>query len=97
MKFYLLSDDKATKTGLRLAGIDGELVQRSKENFKEAFDRSLTNEEIAVLLITENLKNLMPEYVELKKATTYLPLIATLPDLPSNVVTNDQIRPKNEY
>ena len=89
MKFYLLSDNNITKTGMRLAGIEGELIPKKAEKFKEAFDRVLKNNEIAVLLITECLKNLMPEYVEIKKSTTHLPLITTLPDLPSSTGTDN--------
>ena len=51
MKFYLLSDNVDTLTGMRLAGIEGEVLHE-KDEFRAAFDKALANSETAILLIT---------------------------------------------
>lgn len=79
MKFYLLSDNIDTKTGMRLAGIEGEVLHKEEE-FRIALDKALADKNIAVLLITEKLVNLCPEYVAEKKIQNKTPLIVELPD-----------------
>ena len=44
MKFYLLSDNVDTLTGMRLAGIEGEVLHE-KDEFRAAFDKALANSE----------------------------------------------------
>lgn len=79
MKFYLLSDNIDTQTGMRLAGIEGEVVH-GESDFKKAFDNALKSTDIAVLLVTEKLVNLCPEYVAEQKINNKIPLIVELPD-----------------
>lgn len=79
MKFYLLSDNVDTLTGMRLAGIEGEVVHETEE-FKTALDLTLANPDTAILLITEKLVNLCPEYVAEKKVENKMPLVVELPD-----------------
>lgn len=79
MKFYLLSDNIDTQTGMRLAGIEGEVVH-GEDDFRKAFDKALENRSTAVLLITEKLVNLCPEYVAEQKINNKTPLIVELPD-----------------
>lgn len=79
MKFYLLSDNVDTMTGMRLAGIDGVVLHKEDE-FREAFDKALSDPEIAILLITEKLVNLCPEYVAERKVANKIPLVVELPD-----------------
>lgn len=79
MKFYLLSDNVDTLTGMRLAGIEGEILHEEAE-FRAAFDKALANTDTAVLLITEKLVNLCPEYVAEQKVAKKIPLVVELPD-----------------
>lgn len=79
MKYYLLSDNIDTQIGMRLAGVEGIVVHETEE-FRTAFDRALNDREIAVLLITEKLVNLCPEYVAQQKINNKMPLIVELPD-----------------
>ena len=79
MKFYLLSDTIDTQTGMRLAGIEGEVVH-GEDDFRKAFDKALENPDTAVLLITEKLVNLCPQYVAEQKINNKIPLIVELPD-----------------
>ena len=79
MKFYLLSDNVDTKTGMRLAGIEGEVIHEEEE-FKASLDRICEDKDVAILLITEKLVNLCPKYVSEKKISTKVPIIIELPD-----------------
>ncbi len=79
MKFYLLSDNIDTQTGMRLAGIEGEVVHEEEE-FRAALSAALEDKDIAVLLITEKLVDLCPEYVAEQKVNNKIPLIVELPD-----------------
>ena len=72
MKFYLLSDNIDTQTGMRLAGIEGEVVH-GEDDFRKAFDKALENPDTAVLLITE-------KHVAEQKINNKIPLIVELPD-----------------
>lgn len=79
MKYFLLSDNIDTLTGMRLAGVEGVVVHKEDE-FKREFDSVLKNKDIAVLLITEKLVDLAPEYIEEQKINNRIPLIVELPD-----------------
>lgn len=79
MKFYLLSDNIDTQTGMRLAGIEGEVVHTETE-FRSSLERVLSDKEIAVLLITEKLVDLCPDYIAEQKVNNKTPLIVELPD-----------------
>ena len=79
MKFFLLSDNIDTQTGMRLAGVDGVVVHE-RDEFIAAFQKALADKDIAVLLITEKLMDLVPEYIETYKVNNRLPLIVELPD-----------------
>lgn len=79
MKFFLLSDNIDTQIGMRLAGVEGTVVHEATE-FKEAFDWALAQKDVAILLITEKLMNLCPEYVAEQKVNNQIPLIVELPD-----------------
>ena len=79
MKYYLLSDNIDTQIGMRLAGVEGVVVHELEE-FQQAFDQALADKEIAILLVTEKLVNLCPEYVAQQKINNKIPLIVELPD-----------------
>lgn len=79
MRFYLLSDNIDTCTGMRLAGIEGE-VMHTAEELHTAMERVLADKSIAVLLITEKLVDTSPEYIAEQKVNNKIPLIVELPD-----------------
>lgn len=79
MKFYLLSDNVDTQVGMRLAGIEGEVLHKEEE-LRLSMERVLKDKEIAVLLITEKLVDLCPEFIAEKKVNNKIPLIVELPD-----------------
>ena len=75
----MISDNIDTKTGMRLAGVDGVVVHE-RDELKKAFDLALADKEIAVVLISEKLVRLAPDYIEEQKINNRLPLIVELPD-----------------
>ncbi len=79
MKMYLISDNVDTLTGMRLAGIDGVVVHE-REEFQEALEGALSNEEIGVLLLTEKFGRDWPELVNSVKMNYRTPLIIDIPD-----------------
>lgn len=79
MKFYLLSDNIDTRAGMRLAGVEGKVVH-TEEEFRSAFETVLSDKEIAVLLVTEKLVDLCPDFVAEQKVNNKIPLIVELPD-----------------
>lgn len=79
MKYFLISDNVDTQTGMRLAGIEGVVVHE-KEEFLSAFSSATADRQCAVLLITEKAADLCPEKVDEHKLSGALPLIVELPD-----------------
>ena len=49
MKMYLISDNRDTYTGMRLAGVEGVIVHERQE-LKEALERVFANQEIGIVL-----------------------------------------------
>lgn len=79
MKFYLISDNVDTLTGMRLAGIDGVVVHE-REEILEALEKVSSNEEIGILLLTELLAERIPEEIkEIRLDNTKL-IVTIIPD-----------------
>lgn len=79
MKIYLISDNMDTRVGLRLVGIDGVVVH-TLEELKEQLDYVVSNKEIAIVLIVENLASKFPKTIAEIKLTKKFPLIVEIPD-----------------
>lgn len=79
MKLYTLSDNRDTMIGMRLAGIEGELLHTAAE-VTEALRRVMADPEIGVVLMTEKLINTCPEAIYRYKLTQKKPLIVEIPD-----------------
>lgn len=79
MKMYVISDNVDTKTGMRLAGIDG-CVAHGGEEVRAAIDSALTDRDIAVLLMTQKALSEAEDYVSEIKLTRARPLIVSIPD-----------------
>lgn len=79
MRMFLISDNHDTKTGMRLAGIDGVLVHERKEVLM-ALRKTLEDKDIGIILITEKLVELVKEDIYGIKLTYQTPLIVEIPD-----------------
>lgn len=79
MKMYLISDNKDTLVGMRLAGVKGEVVDNEKKAEK-LMDTLLKNKDIGIILITEKAAaGIRGKIDELKQRLPY-PLIIEIPD-----------------
>lgn len=90
MKMYLISDNIDTKTGMRLAGVEGVVVHDIQE-VSDALDRVLKDRDIGVLLITEKLGKLIPDKINDIKLNYHTPLIVEIPDRHGTGRTPDSI------
>ena len=79
MKIYCISDNTDTRAGMRLAGIDGAIVYNADE-FKEKLAHCMSDKNIGIVLITENLAKTYPEMVSDIKLNAHLPLLVEIPD-----------------
>lgn len=79
MKMFLISDNIDTQTGMRLAGIEGVVVHEECE-VRAALDDALGRKDVAVILITEKLARLFPDYMRHIKINIRYPLIVEIPD-----------------
>lgn len=78
MKFYLLTDDPDTLIGLRLAGVEGKLLEENN-NAISVLEEICEDSEIGMLLITPKVANMCgATLTELKKKNR--PLITEIPD-----------------
>lgn len=90
MRFYVISDNVDTQVGMRLAGIEGVVVHKADE-FKDALEKAMEQDDIAVVLITETLMSLCPELIYNMKLNRKRPLIVEIPDRHGNGRTKDSI------
>lgn len=78
MKFYLLSDDPDAIIGLRLAGVEGKLIENG-ENAVSEIESISQNSEIGMILITPGVSAMCADLLtELKKKNQ--PIIVEIPD-----------------
>ena len=89
MKLYLLSSDSDTLTGLRLAGIDGCLVQ-TEQALQEAIDQLLQRSDVAVVLVTRTVSMQYPQQIDALKRNAGL-LVTEIPDMEHPTVDTDSI------
>ena len=79
MKMYLISDNVDTHTGMRLAGVEGEVLH-TREELKHALDQVLNDPEIGILLLTEKFSRDYPDVVNTFKLEHTMPLVVEIPD-----------------
>ncbi len=79
MRYFVISDNSDTLTGLRMAGIEGVLCHSREETLAE-MARAEADETVGVLLICEKLAALCPERVDALKRTAMRPLLVEIPD-----------------
>lgn len=79
MNLFLISDNMSTLTGMRLAGIDGVVVHE-REEVREALDKALADENIAIIIITEKLGQEFPKLIDDIRVDHQRPLLVEIPD-----------------
>jgi V/A-type H+-transporting ATPase subunit F len=92
MKFFLISDNIDTLTGMRLAGINGIIVHERQEMLK-ALEEACSNKEIGIILITEILAEMAQEEIKEIRLDSTKPVITIIPDRhgerrPKDYITN---------
>ena len=79
MKFFLISDNVDTVTGMRLAGIEGVVVHEAQET-ERVLMKAMDDKDIAVILMTEKLIDMIEDKVNELKLTRPSPIISEIPD-----------------
>lgn len=79
MKMFLISDNRDTYTGMRLAGVEGVVVHERQE-VEEAARRALLDNEVGIILVTEILGEQFPDIWNEIKQNRRLPLLVEIPD-----------------
>lgn len=79
MKLFLISDNIDTQMGLRLAGIEGVVVN-GLEEFNLEFEKVLNDESIGILLLTSVVFNLDRERIQKLKLSLNNLLIVEISD-----------------
>lgn len=90
MRMYLLSDNVDTLIGMRMSGVEGVVLHEEKE-LREKLSSLMQEDDIAVILITATLVNLIRETVYDLKLNVKQPLIIEIPDRHGNGRTKDSI------
>ncbi|MGO1368699.1 V-type ATP synthase subunit F [Senegalia sp. (in: firmicutes)] len=79
MKSFLISDNRDTFLAMRLAGIDGVIVNEKDEILKE-LNLAIKNENIGIIIITEKIQEKVMDKVMEIRIEENNHLIVTIPD-----------------
>ncbi|NOY09275.1 MAG: ATP synthase subunit F [Spirochaetes bacterium] len=79
MKFFLITDNIDTQTGLRLVGVRGVTVHERDEVLK-IIGQLKDKEDIGILLITEKIADLIPDELNKMRLSKKPPLVTVIPD-----------------
>lgn len=90
MKMFLISDNKDTLVGMRLAGIKG-IIPEDKKETEKIFDTMINNKEIGILLVTEKIAQSIRGRINYVKQKLNYPLIVEIPDRHGSNKNDDYI------
>lgn len=90
MKLYLISDNIDTQMGLRLAGIEGVVIN-SKKEYQEVLKQVLLDEEIGILLLTSIAYDYGRDELDDMKLNLSRPLIVEISDRHQSLDVSDMI------
>lgn len=79
MKFFLISDNHDTSTGMRMAGVESVIVHEAAE-VEAALKSACEDKDIGVVLITAKLVDMCRQTVYDQKLRRSLPLIVEVAD-----------------
>jgi V/A-type H+-transporting ATPase subunit F len=90
MKSFLISDNRDTWVGMKLAGINGIIVH-DRDNALNAIKSAMKNDEIGILILTERVVDMVTEEVMEYKLKCKTPLIIEIPDRHGSIRGYDAI------
>ena len=90
MRFFLISDNTDTQTGMRLAGIEGVVAHTAAE-VAEALNAALDQPETGMILVTEKIADDFTEIINEAKKDQEGPLILASPDRHGSALGRDRI------
>lgn len=90
MRFFLISDNTDTQTGMRLAGIEG-VVAHTADETQAAINGALARPEIGMILVTEKIADDYTAIVDEAKKEQDGPLILAIPDRHGSALGRDRI------
>jgi V/A-type H+-transporting ATPase subunit F len=90
MRYFAISDNRDTLTGLRLAGIEGVRAQTAEE-VRTAVRNAVADHGIGILLITQQLSRLCPDLIDDLKMNAQRPLVVEIPGRFDQGRTSDSI------
>ena len=90
MRMFLICDNMDTKTGMRLAGIEGVLVH-GRQQVLDALETAMKDKDIGLILITESLVNLVQPEIYNIKLNYQTPLIVEIPGRHGSIRSGDAI------
>ena len=79
MKSFLISDNRDTFVGLKLAGINGIIVH-DRESALNEIKRAVQSGDIGILILTEKIVDMIEDVVMEYKIKSKTPLIIEIPD-----------------
>lgn len=79
MQFFLVSDNKDTMVGMRLAGVPGVVVH-TQEDAEKALRFAAQDKSIGIVLVTERLADMCPEVIAELKSNNESTLLVEIPD-----------------
>lgn len=86
----MLSDNVDTLMGMRMSGVDG-VVLHKEEELRDKLDELMKEDDIAIIMITSTLLNLIRDTVYDLKLNCPRPLIIEIPDRHGNGKMKDSI------
>ena len=78
MRYFAISDNRDTLTGLRLVGIDGVRAQ-TEDEVRAAVHSAAADPGIGILLITQRLSRFCPDLIDDLKMNAKRPLVVEIP------------------
>lgn len=79
MRFYLISDNHDTAVGMRLCGVEGTVLHDA-DSVKAKLAELLADENIGIILVTEKIAAMIPDYISELRLSVQKPLIVEIPD-----------------
>jgi len=79
MRYFAVSDNDDTLTGLRLAGIEGRIA-RDRGGVQAAISDAAAQGDVGILLVTERLAALCPDLMDSLKQRGTQTIVVEIPD-----------------